>query len=395
MTRALAPTVTRGRAFAVFGAGVVVVLFREHLWRPTAESPRLARPLGAANVSRARAPPRCAWPAPRSPRAVVVQFDNRDPANASAADGSWWRASALINREYARRHNHGYVYYTLAAGAECLAHDGATALAPAWCKVLAMRRAMSEFASAELFLFLDSDSIVAPREFNVSLLRKAHRIARLTGWDRDAQPVLLSQDGPGPWCRLMYNAAPATFEEHTGGEAYRRHCLNAGAVMWWRHANASAFLRAWWRSATDAYDFAERARAYEGGPVGGGPFNIRFREMWPWEQERLHALLALFAALDVSVAHVVPHPQRLMMEWNPHARKNALPIAPWCFAHLPEARCFIEHYCANLAQKAELVQVAANWSYASGRAPCAGTVPEVVSTPLVTEGEVRTATAQS
>ena len=31
---------------------------------------------------------------------MLVQFDNRDPANASAADAAWWRASALVNREY-------------------------------------------------------------------------------------------------------------------------------------------------------------------------------------------------------------------------------------------------------------------------------------------------------
>ena len=57
--------------------------------------------------------------------------------------------------------------------------------------------------------------------------------------------------------------------------------------MWWRHANASAFFRAWWRSATDPYDFEREGE--QRGPIGGGPANVRFREMWPWEQERLHA----------------------------------------------------------------------------------------------------------
>ena len=149
----------------------------------------------------------------------------------------------------------------------------------------------------------------------------------------------------------------------------------------WRHANATAFLRAWWRSALDAYDY-ERDADEGHGPIGGGPANVQFRESWPWEQERLHAVLALFYALGENFAHVVPHPNRMMMEWHPADRKYERPIKPWCFAHLPQAKCFIEHFCEHARQKMDLVRLAETWEYAQRtRGRCVGRIP-VISRPL-------------
>ena len=38
------------------------------------------------------------------------------------------------------------------------------------------------------------------------------------------------------------------------------------------------------------------------------------------------------------------HPDRIMMPRNAGVRD-------WCFSHLPEAHCFISHYCANSKSK--------------------------------------------
>lgn len=62
----------------------------------------------------------------------------------------------------------------------------------------------------------------------------------------------------------------------------------------------------------------------------------KFRLKWPWEQDRQ---MAVFNRSSEFI-QVASQPERVHMQ----AR---IGFNDWCLSHLPEAGCFISHYCAN------------------------------------------------
>jgi hypothetical protein len=68
----------------------------------------------------------------------------------------------------------------------------------------------------------------------------------------------------------------------------------------------------------------------------------KFRLKWPWEQDRQMALYNRSSHL----IQIASQPERVFMSL--HAGKGE---GGWCLSHLPEAKCFISHYCANAKSK--------------------------------------------
>lgn len=67
----------------------------------------------------------------------------------------------------------------------------------------------------------------------------------------------------------------------------------------------------------------------------------KFRLKWPWEQDRQMAIY------NRSSQHIqiASQPERIYMQ--AYRGYNG----GWCLSHLPEAGCFISHYCANAHSK--------------------------------------------
>lgn len=73
----------------------------------------------------------------------------------------------------------------------------------------------------------------------------------------------------------------------------------------------------------------------------------RFRLKWPWEQDRQ------MAVYNRSSQHiqVASQPERIFMQ------AKAGIVNGWCLSHLPDAECYISHYCANAKQKQEMRRI--------------------------------------
>lgn len=65
--------------------------------------------------------------------------------------------------------------------------------------------------------------------------------------------------------------------------------------------------------------------------------NRKFRLKWPWEQDRQMALYNRSS----EYIQISSQPNRVFMQSRAGATDG------WCLSHLPEAGCFISHYCAN------------------------------------------------
>jgi hypothetical protein len=104
-------------------------------------------------------------------------------------------------------------------------------------------------------------------------------------------------------------------------------CLNAGTVVWVRNDRSRDLLWRWWNSTMDSYET--------------NPIKRKFRLKWPWEQDRQ---MALYNSSSEFI-QIASQPERVYMQ------ARASETNGWCLSHLPEAHCFISHYCANARSK--------------------------------------------
>lgn len=286
---------------------------------------------------------------------VYVQSDSRTPrVPAARRNESWWWASGALASRQARRHGDAYAHYVVPASG-CVAHDGLTELTAPWCKVRAMVAAMDAHPRAAVFMYLDSDAAVSDAFANASLAEiAAFAAARTPGFGDGTRPVLLSRDGHGHWCLVLW--------ERRGELPPWDACLNAGVVLWKRDAagRARAFLEAWWRAGPSCCDHFPNAQ-----------------RVWPWEQVGLQYAYAAHAAVAAAVpdyaAAGLPHARHLV--WPPKVRKTECP-RPWCLAHVPGACCVVDHYCAGRRDKYALV------ARALGDAALMGALRPVATAPL-------------
>lgn len=256
---------------------------------------------------------------------AIVQYDSRPLAN-------YWEASALWNSHYALLHGHRFLYYTAPIAGSDTVGDGnvydpscshadhdkhaPVSLATPWCKVKAMLAALHDFPEVKVFVYLDSDAVISHRLANTtSLGAYMDLIKRKVHWNVAQKPIIFNQDGQCWWCDLIQRVGYST-------------CLNSGTVAWVRTAGGGAMrlLREWWDSALDPYE--------------GNPLKRKFRDHWPWEQDRQMAVYHRHP----EVIQLTSHPDRVFMPRNAGIRD-------WCFSHLPTYHCFVEHFCANKNSK--------------------------------------------
>jgi hypothetical protein len=110
-------------------------------------------------------------------------------------------------------------------------------------------------------------------------------------------------------------------------------CLNAGTVAWYRHPVSEQILTDWWHASMDSYET--------------NPIKRKFRLKWPWEQDRQMAIYNRSS----EVIQIASQPDRVNMQL--YAGK----LHGWCLSHLPEAKCFISHYCANANSKQNMRRI--------------------------------------
>jgi hypothetical protein len=117
---------------------------------------------------------------------AILQFDSRPLQD-------YWLASAMWNQDYAFRHGHQYLYYTLQPGLHC--HYGDIELSDAWCKVKAMLQANNDYPSVKLFIYMDSDAVVDRAFTNVSIVSFISSVQQRLVWDPSEKPMVFNQDG--------------------------------------------------------------------------------------------------------------------------------------------------------------------------------------------------------
>jgi hypothetical protein len=74
----------------------------------------------------------------------------------------------------------------------------------------------------------------------------------------------------------------------------------------------------------------------------------KFRNSWPWEQDRQ---MALYHRTPEHI-QIASHPDSSMLE----TKGSSLVTVDWCLSHLPQSGCFIAHHCANPASKQRMIE---------------------------------------
>ena len=275
-------------------------------------------------------------------RGMVLQYDSRFPA-----EGTYMHAAMVIWRRWANLHGHIAAFYH----GDCADCHG-TPIAPPWCKVAASIQATVDHPEVAIFLYVDSDSVIAHRFMNVSLMDIVSDLA----W-QDTHAVVLNQDGPGHWCQVAGMRIKTDAATGKPVESFP-HCINSGTFLWrgnhpTARPTARAFLEAWWALGGSGEEDAKVL-----------PFSYDVRHEWPWEQGpgacailwlpqglpsyfyvaspnwSLILLCACAAAVLVAKAkfeksiQVVPHPHISYMHWanragiaSKHGYKQ-MPIMP-------------------------------------------------------------------
>lgn len=267
---------------------------------------------------------------------AIVQFDSRPLKN-------YWLTAAQWNAKYCQQHGHLFIYYTTQDNC----HYGHEPLADAWCKVRAMLNANEDFPKVQIFFYLDSDAVIDKDYAHLSLNEMIRIMQGRLSWDPAKKPIIFNQDGPCWWCSFIMKIGYTM-------------CLNAGTVVWYRHEISSKILKDWWDASMDSYEtnpikrFVDRLfsclyRKLTTYLVLNYCYNVirKFRLKWPWEQDRQMALYNRSS----QYIQIASQPERVFMQLAAGVKNG------WCLSHLPEAKCFISHYCANGKSKQKMRQL--------------------------------------
>lgn len=131
---------------------------------------------------------------------AILQFDSRPMEN-------YWLASSKWNNQYAKKHGHLFLYYNL--NGDC--RYGSVVLSQAWCKVKAMmqvkvmitilawmlmltfRQANEEHAEIKVFIYMDSDAVIAQAYQDTSLVHLLSIMQAKLKWDPSDRPMVFNQ----------------------------------------------------------------------------------------------------------------------------------------------------------------------------------------------------------
>uniref|UniRef100_A0A7S0RCL4 Uncharacterized protein n=1 Tax=Pyramimonas obovata TaxID=1411642 RepID=A0A7S0RCL4_9CHLO len=239
-----------------------------------------------------------------------------------------------------------------------------------WCKIKAMRHAMALFPETEYFLYMDSDATVGPEYAHISIARYAQHMEQLQHFSFESRPVAFGQElgglGWNGYCKKMW-AANLT-------------CFNSGVVLAKRTDAAKAVLERWWELSTavaarcndpsavlapNQIAAPPGSAAANRAPVwmsefacqhAGKFYTNSLRWRWPGEQPSMGAM---HADPQWNQHIQVAWPDEPQYYWNLRHKRSRRPppfVGPLgvdCFAHYPQAHCFVQHFFVSSQMKVE------------------------------------------
>eukprot|EP01065_Artemidia_motanka_P027894 TRINITY_DN33092_c0_g1_i1.p1 TRINITY_DN33092_c0_g1~~TRINITY_DN33092_c0_g1_i1.p1 ORF type:complete len:452 (+),score=113.21 TRINITY_DN33092_c0_g1_i1:56-1357(+) len=208
---------------------------------------------------------------------------------------------------------------------------GGCHLHPSWCKLKAVAAAAAAHRSAEWILWLDSDAVVGAAMKSVSVPAFVASAEPHMGEFRG--PVFATLATPGWWCDLRLRRADVRVRRK-GAKNYP-HCLNAGVFLAKASREGLRALDVWWNSSLDDYALA--------------PVQLPFRQDWPWEQDRLHAMVSGESGGVADKFQVTPTQEYRLPDQDTWAARRKP-----CLASLPAYHCFVEHWCYDNMTKAQV-----------------------------------------
>jgi len=266
---------------------------------------------------------------------TLVMYETRDLGDVT----TYWRAAYDLAANYAERHGHNFVMYTLPKGVARLEACDGSNLGLSWGKAAAAVQATLDFPDSRFFLFLDSDAAISTESGKTGESwadrSLAHVLAAAVGWPgKMRKPVLVNQASRDYWL----HRAPQN-------KTRWRYLLNSGTFAW-RGPQGRSFVEDFWRKAA-----SDEIR-------GVNPLGLDFSHAWPQDQYGLNAVANSQTWVDLLEAAPQKHAYAADMGAY-HDGVGRKHRAPWpCLSGLPRFRCVIDHYCMYGEHKRKLVGVA-------------------------------------
>eukprot|EP00929_Paragymnodinium_shiwhaense_P032580 TRINITY_DN18029_c2_g1_i1.p1 TRINITY_DN18029_c2_g1~~TRINITY_DN18029_c2_g1_i1.p1 ORF type:complete len:417 (+),score=30.47 TRINITY_DN18029_c2_g1_i1:105-1355(+) len=242
---------------------------------------------------------------------------------------------AALNKRWLSQFPDHRLFFAVGDGLPVLAPDARTPLKGSWAKVKASREAMRQFPTARYFVYADTDAVISARYWNNSIPDLFELVRQNYGSDGKIAPFVVTQEPLGWWCKHVRQYQPT----YTA-------CLNDGAFMWENTPANADLLDHWWEASLDNYSIAHQGRYW-----------WPFRTEWPFEQDRLMALVNdVTHPLSLHVKdrfRVIPDPENLSMDitWDQMLKQGRSYASinrrgrNFCFAAATQAGCFLNHNC--------------------------------------------------
>lgn len=275
---------------------------------------------------------------------VIYTGDSRDPFGATVEDkgirmikSGWKGTSHLIRNAPALQGNTCFAFYRVASS---WIHEGKE-LHPVWGRLPATALVMSAFPKAEVFLYMDSDALLAFPDKSPTDMYKA------LAFDGYGENPTMQQLQPG----LVVNK-PLTGWLCGQCEKYKlgHGCFNTGALVWHRGPSAELVLQKWWESRLNDRSQNFVAEEDEDGFHGW----TRDGELPADKMSEQNRLMYIFNTDEEVRAAVWPVPRQKSEEFDSESCPNKvdadhMPCLQTEFIHgakwdSAEPSCFIHHY---------------------------------------------------
>ena len=199
-------------------------------------------------------------------RDVIYAADSRVPdGGGSIVDASWGALSFAVGKFPAL--NSTCAAFFRVSGGEFGGDNNGT-LHPVWGRVPATVLAMRTFRGARVFLYLDTDAMLAGPRVGPSDLYRDLVAEHGVGGEEGATAPLPVEAAEQP--SLVVNKPTKHWLCQKQCEVFGlgHGCFNSGALLWRRSEGADLILRSWWESRLDgpSKNFARDGRALYGWP---------------------------------------------------------------------------------------------------------------------------------
>lgn len=195
-------------------------------------------------------------------RDVIYTVDSRAPDDGGSIVNASWGALSFVVEKFPVFNSTCSAFFRVSGGAF---GDNGT-LHPVWGRVPATVLAMRTFRRARVFLYLDTDAMLASPRIGPSDMYRAlvakHGVER--GENDTARPT--SVEPPS----LVVNKPTKRWLCQKQCEVFGlgHGCFNSGALLWYRSEGAILILRSWWESRLDdpSMNFVRDGKVFYGWP---------------------------------------------------------------------------------------------------------------------------------